>query len=466
MDRWLGKNVCVMGLGRSGKATINLLLQRGASVVAFDDSDMSLPKSEISSYERRGVTFIFDSSNEQSLGNMGFDLIVVSPGIAFDHPLVKRLDARGVPIWSELELGWRETKCPSIAVTGTNGKTTTVEWIDTMLSGSGLQTVAVGNIGLPLSEVAKEPKTQGLDAVVLEVSSFQLERIDKFKPDVAVMLNLAEDHLDRHRAMENYIRTKARIFEMQEPDDNVVIQWESWQQLKQSNISVAGQIATFSTEESSADLYLDGNLIVSRLPDWPKEVLNLDDCILEGKHQAANLMAVLLVGRAMRLPLESMIEIGSRLQAGPHRCEMVAESNGVRFYNDSKATNTHALCSALQAMPESAFGSKNIWLIAGGQGKEFDFRRAVQDLERRVKGVFLIGETAAEIQHDWEGFVTCNLADNLVKAVAEAGRNAVPGDVVLLSPACASFDMFDSYQHRGETYRTTVAQWIDTMACD
>ena len=177
-------------------------------------------------------------------------------------------------------------------------------------------------------------------------------------------------------------------------------------------------------------------------------------------------MAVLLVGRAMRLPLESMIEIGSRLQAGPHRCEMVAESNGVRFYNDSKATNTHALCSALQAMPESAFGSKNIWLIAGGQGKEFDFRRAVQDLERRVKGVFLIGETAAEIQHDWEGFVTCNLADNLVKAVAEAGRNAVPGDVVLLSPACASFDMFDSYQHRGETYRTTVAQWIDTMSCD
>jgi len=464
MDRRPGKNVCVMGLGRSGKAAINLLLKRGASVVAFDDSDTFLSKSEISSYEEHGVVFLYDSSNEQFLGNLGFDLVVVSPGIAFDHPLVKRLDARGIPIWSELELGWRETKCPSIAVTGTNGKTTTVEWVDVMLSESGLQTVAAGNIGLPLSEVVDE--AQHVDAVILEVSSFQLERIGKFKPDVAVMLNLAEDHLDRHQTMENYIRTKARIFEMQDSDDNVVIQWESWQQLKQLNISVAGQITTFSTEESLADLYLDGNLIVSRLPDWPREVLNLDDCILKGKHQAANIMAVLLSGRAMRIPLESMIETVSSLQAGPHRCEMVAELNGVRFYNDSKATNTHALCSALQVMPEGASGLKNIWLIAGGLDKELDFMGAVQDLERRVKGVFLIGQTAAEMRHDWEGFVACNLADNLVEAVAEAGRNAVPGDVVLLSPACASFDMFDSYQHRGETYRATVAQWIETMGCD
>jgi len=463
MDWWLGKKVCVVGLGRSGQAVISLLLQRGASVVAYDDADTPLPKSEISSYEHRGVEFLYDSSNEQSLENLDFDLVVVSPGIAFDHPLVKHLDTRGIPVWSELELGWRETKCASIAVTGTNGKTTVVEWVDTMLSGSGIQTVAAGNIGLPLSEAVDE--TQDLDVVVLEVSSFQLERIDKFKPDVAVMLNLAEDHLDRHQTKENYIRTKARIFEMQEPDDNAIIQWESWQQLKQLNISIPGQVVTFSVEESLADLYLDGNFIVSRFPDWPKEVLNLDDCILEGKHQAANLMAVLLSGRAMRLPLESMLETISGIQAGPHRCEMIAESNGVRFYNDSKATNTHALCSALQAMPESPSGSKNIWLIAGGQGKELDFRRAVQDLEKRVKGVFLIGETAAEIRHDWEGFVTCNLADNLVKAVAEAGRNAVPGDVVLLSPACASFDMFDSYQHRGEVYRATVVQWIDTMAC-
>jgi len=466
MDRWLGKNVCVMGLGLSGRAAVNLLLQRGARVFAFDDSGKSLPESEISSYEHRGATFIFDSSAEPSLGRLDFDLVIVSPGIAFDHPLVKRLDARRVPIWSELELGWRETKCPSVAVTGTNGKTTTVEWINAMLSESGLRTVAAGNIGLPLSEVAKEPETQGLDMVVLEVSSFQLDRVNKFKPDVAIMLNLAEDHLDRHQTMENYIRTKARIFEMQEPDDNVVIQWESWQQLKQSNIPIAGQITTFSTEESLSDLYLDGNLIVSRLPDWPREILNLNNCMLEGKHQAANLMAVLLSGRAMRLPLESMIEMSSRFQAGPHRCEMVAESKGVWFYNDSKATNTHALCSALQAMPESVIGPKNIWLIAGGQGKELNFRKAVQEVERRVKGVFLIGQAATDIRHDWEGFVACNLADNLVEAVAEAGRNAVPGDVVLLSPACASFDMFDSYQHRGEIYRATVAQWIDMMGCD
>jgi len=461
MARWLGKYVCVIGLGRSGKAAVNLLLQRGARVVAYDDCDTPLPKSEISSYEHRGVEFLYGFSEEQSWDKLGFDLVVVSPGVALDNPLVKNLDARGIPIWSELEMGWSEMECPSIAITGTNGKTTTTEWVVAMLLEDGRQTVAAGNIGLPLCEVAGE--AQDLDVVTLEVSSFQLERMDKFKPDVALMLNLAEDHLDRHQTMEKYIRAKARIFEMQGPDNIAILQWESWQQLQRLNISIPGQVVTFSVEEAAADLYLDDDLIVSRLSGWPGVILNLKDCILEGKHQAANLMAALLAGRAMRLPLELLIEVGTRLQVGPHRCEMIAESNGVRFYNDSKATNTHALCGALQAMPASEFGPKNIWLIAGGQGKGLDFRGAVQELERRVKGVFLIGQTAAEIRQVWGSFVACNFADNLVEAVTEAGRNAVPGDVVLLSPACASFDVFDSYQHRGEIYRGAVAQWIHTM---
>ena len=459
--QWLEKNVCVVGLGRSGKAAINLLLQRGANIVAFDDIDTSLPKSEILSYEHRGVIFLNKASEEFPNENLDLDLVVVSPGVAFDHPLVKKLDARGIPIWSELELGWRETQCSSIAITGTNGKTTTTEWISAMLSKNGRQTTTAGNIGFPLCEVAD--RTQDLDVVTLEVSSFQLERVDEFKPNIALILNLAEDHLDRHQTMENYIRTKARIFEKQGPSDFAIIQWESWQQLQNLKISIPAQVITFSVEESLADLYLDGDLIVSRLPGWPKEILNLDNCILEGKHHVANLMAVFLVGRAMELSIESMVQMGPRLQVGSHRCEMVAESNGVRFYNDSKATNIHALCNGLQAMPQSSFGPKNIWLIAGGQGKGLDFRGAVEELERRVKGVFLVGQTAAEIRDVWEGFVTCKLADNLVLAVAEAGRNAVPGDVVLLSPACASFDMYDSYQHRGDTFRAAVAQWVDTM---
>jgi len=261
--QWLEKNVCVVGLGRSGKAAINLLLQRGVNIVAFDDIDASLPKSEILSYEQRGVIFLNKASEEFPDENLELDLVVVSPGVAFDHPLVKKLDARGIPIWSELELGWRETQCSSIAITGTNGKTTTTEWISAMLSKNDRQTIAAGNIGLPLCEVAD--RTQDLDVVTLEVSSFQLERVDSFKPNVALILNLAEDHLDRHQTMENYIRTKARIFEKQGPSDFAIIQWESWQQLQKLKISIPAQVVTFSVEESLADLYLDGDLIVSRL---------------------------------------------------------------------------------------------------------------------------------------------------------------------------------------------------------
>ena len=310
------------------------------------------------------------------------------------------------------------------------------------------------------------PQTRKLDAVVLEVSSFQLETIDAFRASVAVLLNLAEDHLDRHGSMENYVRAKARLFENQKPFDWAIIQFEAWEQLQALNVKVPGKVVTFSARNNSADVYVDGNRVISRLPGTEGPVLDLAECMLEGTHNAENLMAAWLVGRAMKLLPAETVPVLQTLRTGEHRCELVAECRGVRFYNDSKATNVHALVSALRSMPPAKQAARNVWLIAGGQGKGMDYQAAASAVRERVKGTWLIGASAAEIQSAWSPFAPCNLAADLIEAVAEAGRNAAPGDVVLLSPACASFDMFDSYQHRGNQFRAAVTEWVESRQGD
>ena len=199
--------------------------------------------------------------------------------------------------------------------------------------------------------------------------------------------------------------------------------------------------------------------MISRLPEWAGPILDLEKCQLDGRHNAENLLAAVLVGHAMKLSIDQMVPSMCNFTAGPHRCELIAEAGGVKYFNDSKATNVHALCSALRTMP-TAGEPKNIWLIAGGQDKALDFHAAGSDVGQRVKGAYLLGETSQSLRAAWSLFTPCTIVDNLVEAVAEAGRNAVPGDVVLLSPACASFDMFGSYQHRGESFRSAVADWL------
>ena len=258
--------------------------------------------------------------------------------------------------------------------------------------------------------------------------------------------------------MDDYIRAKARLFEKQTPSDFALIQWEAWQELKRLGVKLNAQCITFSATVSEADWYLDGGQLVSQLPDSTEPWPDFSRCELGDQHNPENILAALLVGRCVGLAMKDLMPPLLAFQPGPHRCELVGKVGGVRFYNDSKATNLHALSSALRAMPADA-ESKNVLLIAGGMDKGLDFSTARMELERRVKGVMLIGESAPKIQSIWGGFVPCQITDNLIQAVAEAGRNAVPGDVVLLSPACASFDMFDSYQHRGEAFREAFAAW-------
>ena len=453
---WVAKKVCVIGLGRSGVAAAELLLQHDASVTAVDTADSPALKQIASTLTDKGATCQVGASEISE----AFDLAVISPGVRMDLPLMESLRARGVPMWGELELGWQFTECPAIAITGTNGKTTTTELVASLLGQAQRRTVAAGNIGTPLCAMAGQSRE--LDAVTLEVSSFQLESIAEFRPAIGVLLNLAPDHLDRHGSMENYIRAKARLFENQKSFDHAIVQLEALRELDKLNLSPPSKIITISATDATADLYMDRSLLVSRLPEWAGPILDLDDCSLDGLHNAENLLATVAVGHCLKISVAEMKRALSACRAGPHRCETVVEINGVRFVNDSKATNVHALCSALRAMPPGG-SPKNIWLIAGGQDKGLDFHAAGPEIARRVKGALLLGDAREQIRAAWGLFSPCELVANLVEAVEEARRKAVPGDVVLLSPACASFDQFDSYEHRGRAFCQAVAgQGADT----
>ena len=355
---------------------------------------------------------------------------------------------------SELELGFQQSLCLNIAITGTNGKTTTTELVEQMLTHCRRRTVAAGNIGLPLCAVAERSKE--LDFLTLEVSSFQLERIQFFRPAVAVLLNITPDHLDRYAHFQDYVRAKARLFGNQQSFDWAIVQSEALAQIRSLNLPVPSKVITFSANNRRADLYLDRGLLLSRLPDWTGLLLDMDECQLRGPHNAENLMAALAVGRVLRLPLNETVEALKSYRPAPHRCEVVAVSHGIHFINDSKATNVDAVAKALLSVPGAAGSEPNVWLIAGGKDKGFEFHDIGPLLARRVKHAFLLGETREKIRAAWSLFTPCTLTDSLPEAVRKATEVASPGDVILLSPACSSFDQFRSYEHRGEVFREAV----------
>jgi UDP-N-acetylmuramoylalanine--D-glutamate ligase len=446
------KRVLVVGLGASGVAASELLRARGARVTAVDNADTAALRSQAQSLRALGVETLLG----QALPPDGpFDLVVLSPGVPAVNPLVREVARRGVPVISELELGWQQSYCASVAITGTNGKTTTTELVERMLAQNHLQTLAAGNIGLPLCAVAS--RTRELDYLTLEVSSFQLETIEHFRPALGVLMNITPDHLDRYDGMESYARAKGRLFMNQQPFDRAIIQSEALARLRDLGVTIPSKVITFSATDRTADLCLDRSLLLSRLPDWPGPLLDMARCRLQGPHNAENLMAALAVGRALRLPLEGMVEALCSYQPAPHRCERVAEIGGVSYVNDSKATNLDAVAKALLTMPAGPDpGRPNVWLLAGGKDKGFEFHDIGPLLSQRVKGAFVFGETREKIRAAWSLFTSCALVGSLLEGFSEAAKQAVSGDVVLLSPACSSFDQFQNYQQRGDVFRQAV----------
>jgi UDP-N-acetylmuramoylalanine--D-glutamate ligase len=457
MQELANKQVLVVGLGASGRAAAELLSRRGAKVLAIDSADTPQLRSVAEGLRGSGVAVRL---GVKAPLNDELDLVVLSPGVPVQSPLVQALVRRNLPVIGELELGYQQSLCLNISITGTNGKTTTTELVERILRHTHRKTVAAGNIGLPLCAVAE--RTRDLDFLTLEVSSFQLETTQFFRPAVAVLLNLTPDHLDRYPSMAEYSRAKARLFVNQQVFDWAVVQSEALAQLRSLHLDIPSKIITFSANNRRADLCLDRGLLVGRLPDWTGPLLDLAKCKLRGPHNAENLMAALAVGHVLRIPLEEMAETLMNYEPAPHRCEPVAEIDGVRFINDSKATNLDAVQKALLSVPVAKAGEPNVLLIAGGQDKGFEFHDIGPLLSQRVKHAFLLGETREKLRAAWSLFTPCTVVGSLLEAVQKSAADAVPGDVVLLSPACSSFDMFENYQHRGEVFRQAVEQLIQS----
>ena len=438
-----GKRIAVLGGGASGIAAARLALAGGALVWVFDTADAAHLSETRNDLEMSGIEMRCGEEALNAPGNI--DLIVVSPGIDRGTPLARTFLATGAPMISEIEFAFQRDKRPVAAITGTNGKTTTTELVAHFMNASGKRTVAAGNYGKPYSEVAME--VDDWDVVALEVSSFQLEEIDSFRPDVSVWMNFAPDHMDRYQSLDEYRQAKMRIFENQTPDDTAVVNAEDPPQgitAKQIRFSAFGEEADFTYEA--------GNILFRN-----ELLLDFKSSKLHGRHNAENVMAALGAVRSLGASIDSMNGALLRYEPPAHRCEKVGESSGIIFINDSKATNLHALESSLRGQDAS------VVLIAGGKDKGLDYGEITQVVTDKVTSVIAIGEVADAILATWQDRVPCSKADSLEQAVELAIDVAKTGQAVLFSPGTSSFDMFSGYIERGETFRSIVNE-VKTQA--
>jgi UDP-N-acetylmuramoylalanine--D-glutamate ligase len=436
------KRVLVVGLGKSGVASALFLKERGARVTVSDTKSPDQLRDEIPVLLDHGITVETGGHGERTF--RGQDLIVVSPGVPVDAKPLVQARASGEPVIGEIELAAQHLPGPIVAITGSNGKTTTTTLTGEILTAGGLPTLVGGNIGTPaISLVAKvKPET----IVVLEVSSFQLETIQTFRPKVAVVLNVTPDHLDRHRTFQAYVDTKARIFENQQPSDFAVLN-EDDETCRTMGERTRAQVFWFSRKkEVKQGAWVREGQIVFRDGRGQREVMLVSEIPLKGAHNVENVLAGVCGGMLMGCDAEQIRKAVREFKAVEHRLEYVATVKGVEYYDDSKATNVDATIKALESFPA------NIHLILGGKDKGSDYTVLNDLLRQRVKRVYTIGAAAENIT----GAAEIVHAETLDNAVRRAAAVAKAGDIVLLAPACASFDQFQSYNHRGRVFKEVV----------
>lgn len=436
----------VVGLGRSGVAAARLLLKNGWQVVASDDADSDVLRQrgrELGGGEIR----LYLGGHNAALENPA-ELVVASPGVPWQAEVLEKRRAQGAEVIAELELGWRYTRGKIAAITGSNGKTTTTALLGEILAFSGHPAFTCGNIGLPLSAIAD--KTDDETLLSVEVSSFQLEGIIGFKPQVGILLNITPDHLDRHGSHRTYALTKARLWLNQTAEDFIVY-FADDPIVSAVVMSAASRKFPFSlTEKLSYGAFADNGHLVVRTPEGVEFVLDRRLFQLPGRHNTANALAAMSAALLMGVEPEVVQTAVAGFGGVPHRLETVRELDGVLWINDSKATNVDAGRWALEAVP------RPIVLIAGGRSKGGGFKALRQYAHGRVKMFILLGEAADEIQCDLGDLAPVELADNLSDAIVRAKAAAVDGDAVLLSPLCASFDMFRDFEDRGDQFRRLV----------
>ena len=447
------KKVLVVGLGKSGLAAALFLRRRGAQVTVSDVRSAEALAKEIPALIEEGI--MVEAGGHGLLTFRRQDLIVVSPGVPLDTPELAQVKSFGLPVIGELELAARFLKGHTLAVTGSNGKTTTTTLLGEILEASGLRTLVGGNIGVPVVALIEQSTDETWS--VLEVSSFQLESTEQFHPDIAVILNITPDHLDRHGSFENYARSKERIFAAQTAEDSLILNADNTPCVEAAARSKA-KVYWFSIEHPVAQgAWLEQGAVVYRAaPDSATEyVMPSRGIPLKGTHNIENVLAAVVAARLAGVPSEVISRSIENFRAVEHRLEYVATRNGVEYYNDSKATNVDATSKAVAAF------SGGIHLILGGKHKGSPYTVLAPLLRERVSAVYTIGVAAPKIESDLRGVVSIHSCETLDNAVHVAAAAARPGDVVLLAPACSSFDQFENYEQRGRVFKQLVKDLED-----
>jgi UDP-N-acetylmuramoylalanine--D-glutamate ligase len=440
------KRVLVVGLGKSGVASALFLKARGARVTVSDAKPPDQLGDEIPQLLDHGITVETGGHGERTF--QGQDLIVVSPGVPVNAAPLVQARALGEPVIGEIELAAQFLSGPIVAITGSNGKTTTTTLVGEILTASGLLTLVGGNIGTAAISLVEQATSETV--VVLEVSSFQLETIQTFRPKIAVILNITPDHLDRHRTFAAYADAKARIFENQQAGDFAIVNADD-----QASEALAGrthaQVFRFSrNKQVEQGAYVDKEQIVFRSSSGIQTLMPVSEIPLKGAHNLENVLAAVCVGILMGCKPENIRNAVRNFKAVEHRLEYVASINGVEYYNDSKATNVDATIKALESFPA------NVHLILGGKDKGSDYTLLNDLLRTRVTRAYTIGVAAEKIESQIKGATEIVRAETLEKAVKNAATSTQAGDIVLLAPACASFDQFQNYEHRGRIFKELV----------
>jgi UDP-N-acetylmuramoylalanine--D-glutamate ligase len=440
-----GKRVLVVGLGKSGVASALYLESRGARVTVSDSKSEDQLREEIPALLDRGVVVETGKHGERTFRDQ--DLIVVSPGVPFDVQPLQNARRLNIPVIGEIELASLVVTGSIIAITGSNGKTTTTTLAGEIIASGGAKALVGGNIGTPAITFADQSSPETW--VVLEVSSFQLETIQTFRPKIAVVLNVTPDHLDRHGSMENYTAAKARVFENQTADDFAVLNLDHEMtaamgkglKAKTYWFSHRKEVERGACVRGGSIFFVDSKSI---------EIMPATEIPLKGAHNLENVLAAVCIGMLAGIEPAKIRRAVKEFKAVEHRLEFVADIDGVQYFNDSKATNVDATIKALESFP------KNIHLILGGKDKGSDYTVLSSLLRERVKQVYTIGAAAQKIEQQIAGTVPVVSASTLENAVRKAAQAARPGDIVLLAPACASFDQFQSYEHRGRAFKEVV----------
>lgn len=444
------KKVLVVGTGISGIAACELLLSKGIDTTLFDgNKELDLDKLYEKSACLKNVPIILGELEKKDME--AFDVCVLSPGVPTDIPMVNDMRASGITIWGEIELAYYFGKGKVLAITGTNGKTTTTALTGEILANYFADSYVVGNIGIPYTSVAA--KTKDETVTVAEVSSFQLETIVDFKPVVSAILNITPDHLNRHHTMEAYIEAKEDVTKNQTKEDVCVLNYED-EVLREFGLNKCPATVVFFSSKRKLDngLYYEDENIYFAKDGKSSLVINVNELNILGKHNYENVMAAVAMTLSVGIPMDKIVEVLKKFVAVEHRIEYVTEKRGIKFYNDSKGTNPDAAIQAIRAM------NRPTMLIGGGYDKQSEYDEWIEAFDGKVKELVLIGQTKEKIEScaHKHGFMNTVLFDTFEEAIVYCYEHAVSGDAVLLSPACASWGMFPNYEERGRIFKDIV----------